>query len=310
MTVNLFKLDISQLRLLRISSDNLTAFTSPRILKLIIKSPSFDLKPKWLPDEKVVATKLGYEHKDTGEVLVSFASVGGLPNAEASVFMQLHHLKTQKTVAPKPTGELLSSVTPTEILNGEKGEAPSSDISKETLDKVDNILNPKPATPVETQPPAQPVVPAETATSGNTIRFTFERSTGDETSDTSNTVKLKSVISSVKAGDPEGWTGAFVDVDGHKAIRTLSSEGKGTRFIESEGISSDGSSDIAMIVPFRMSAGGSTNISSALFGRTMGIGTCFISSILMCPSIAKRTVRPFCLSLGSFDILVIKAASR
>ena len=70
--MNLFKLDISQLRLLRISSDNLTAFTSPRILKLIIKSPSFDLKPKWLPDEKVVTTKLGYEHKDTDEILVSF----------------------------------------------------------------------------------------------------------------------------------------------------------------------------------------------------------------------------------------------
>ena len=104
-----------------------------------------------------------------------------------------------------------------------------------------------PATPVETQP-------AKT----NTIRFTFEHSTGDETYDTSNTVKLKSVINSVRAGDPEGWTGAFVDVDGHKAIRTLSSQGKGTRFIESEGISSDGSTDVAVIVPFRMSAGGSS----------------------------------------------------
>ena len=86
MTVNLFKLDISQLRLLRISSDNLTAFTSPRILKLIIKSHSFDLKPKWLPDEKVVATKLGYEHKDIDEILVSFASVGGLPGAKERIF--------------------------------------------------------------------------------------------------------------------------------------------------------------------------------------------------------------------------------
>ena len=54
-----------------------------------------------------------------------------------------------------------------------------------------------------------------------------------------------------------------MDIDGHKAIRTLSSAGKGIRFIESEGISSDGSTDITMIVPFRMSAGGSTSISSA-----------------------------------------------
>ena len=81
---------------------------------------------------------------------------------------------------------------------------------------------------------------------------------------------MKSVINAVKAGDPEGWTGAFVDVDGHKAIRTLSSEGKGTRFIESEGISSDGSSDIAMIVPFRMSAGGSS-VSTYSFAMMKGV---------------------------------------
>lgn len=247
---------------------------------------AFDLKPKWLPDEKVIATKLGWEHKDTGEVLVSFASVGGLPNAKESIFMQRHHLETQKTVAPKPTGELLSSVTTDEILRGKPGETSSSDISRETLNKVDNILNPQPASPnpTEAQPVAptnndavtQPAVPpvatpnpapvtpetsvvtpqpAET----NTIRFTFERSSGDETSDTSNTVKLKSVINAVRAGDPEGWTGAFIDVDGHKAIRTLSSEGKGTRFIESEGFTSDGSTDVTMIVPFRMSAGGSNS---------------------------------------------------
>ncbi len=47
---------------------------------------AYDLKPKWLPDEKVVATKLGYEHKDTDEILVSFASVGGLPGAKESIF--------------------------------------------------------------------------------------------------------------------------------------------------------------------------------------------------------------------------------
>ena len=163
------------------------------------------------------------------------------------------------------------------------------DISHETLNKVDKILNPEPASPspVETQPPTppknndvvaqpQPEAPPAVGTPSpapvtpetnvatpqpaetNTIRFTFEHFTGDETSDTSNTVKLKSVINAVKAGNPEGWTGAFVDVDGHKAIRTLSSVGKGTRFIESEGFTSDGSTDVTMIVPFKMSSGGST----------------------------------------------------
>ena len=47
---------------------------------------AYDLKPKWLPDEKVVATKLGHEHKDTDEILVSFASVGGLHGAKESIF--------------------------------------------------------------------------------------------------------------------------------------------------------------------------------------------------------------------------------
>ena len=47
---------------------------------------TYDLKPKWLPDEKVVATKLGYEHKDTDEILVSFAFVGGLPGAKFNIF--------------------------------------------------------------------------------------------------------------------------------------------------------------------------------------------------------------------------------
>lgn len=47
---------------------------------------TYDLKPKRLPDEKVVATKLGYEHKDTDEILVSFASVGGLPGAKFNIF--------------------------------------------------------------------------------------------------------------------------------------------------------------------------------------------------------------------------------
>lgn len=225
-------------------------------------------KPKHYKDSEIVATRLGWELKKTGEILSSFAFAGGLPNPVKSVYLKKRGL----TIEPPRAAPAEPATTP-RVEVPTVGETPSSDISKETLDKVDNILNPKPATPTETQPPVavtpspapetnvvtpQPVVPAETATSGNTIRFTFERSTGDETSDTSNTVKLKSVISAVKAGDPEGWTGAFVDVDGHKAIRTLSSEGKGTRFIESEGISSDGSSDIAMIVPFRMSAGGSS----------------------------------------------------
>ena len=243
-------------------------------------------KPKHYKDSEIIATRMGWELKKTGEILSSFAFAGGLPNPVESVYLKKHGL----TIEPPRAAPAEPATTP-RVEVPTVGGTPSSDISKETLDEVDNILNPKPATPVETQPPTppknndvvtqpqpavppvavtpspapetnvvtpQPVAPAETTTSGNTIRFTFERSTGDETSDTSGTVKLKSVINAVRAGDPEGWTGAFVDVDGHKAIRTLSSVGKGTRYVESEGITSDGSTDVTLIVPFRMSAGGSS----------------------------------------------------
>lgn len=236
-------------------------------------------KPKHYKDSEIIATRMGWELKKTGEILSSFAFAGGLPNPVESVYLKKHGL----TIEPPRAAPAEPATTP-RVEVPTVGETPSSDISKETLNEVDKILNPQPASPnpAETQPaqptvppvvntpsPApvtsetnvvtpQPVAPAETTTSGNTIRFTFERSTGDETSDTSGTVKLKSVINVVRAGDPEGWTGAFVDVDGHKAIRTLSSEGKGTRYIESEGFTSDGSTDVTLIVPFRMSAGGSS----------------------------------------------------
>ena len=235
-------------------------------------------KPKHYKDSEIVATRLGWELKKTGEILSSLAFAGGLPNPVESVYLKKRGL----TIEPPRAAPAEPATTP-RVETPTVGEAPSSDISKETLDKVDNILNPpQPATPVETQPAVPPVVstpspapvetqpavppvvstpspaPAETATSANTIRFTFERSAGDETYDTSNTVKLKSVNSSVRSGEPEGWTGAFVDVDGHKAIRTLSSVGKGIRYVESEGFTSDGSTNVTIIVPFKMSAGGST----------------------------------------------------
>ena len=216
-------------------------------------------KPKHYKDSELIATRMGWELKKTGEILSSFASAGGLPNPVESVYLKKHSL----TIEPPRAAPAEPATTP-RVETPTVGEAPSPDISKETLDKVDNILNPQPATPVAPATPEtpvvtpQPVAPAETATSGNTIRFTFEQTSGDETSDTTGTVKLKSVINAARAGDPEGWTGAFVDVDGHKAIRTLSSVGKGTRFIESEGFTSDGSTDVTMIVPFRMSAGGSS----------------------------------------------------
>ena len=77
----------------------------------------------------------------------------------------------------------------------------------------------------------------------------------------------------IRAGEPEGWAGAFGEVDGHKTMRSLvAGEGKGIRYIESEGLTSDGSTDSALIVPFKQQAGGATGAGFSVIthkGRTI-----------------------------------------
>ena len=45
-------------------------------------------KPKHYKDSEIVATRLGWELKKTGEILSSFASAGGLPNPVESVYLK------------------------------------------------------------------------------------------------------------------------------------------------------------------------------------------------------------------------------
>ena len=76
--------------------------------------------------------------------------------------------------------------------------------------------------------------------------------------------KLKTENNAVRAGEPEGWVGAFGEVDGHKVMfASARGENKGVRYIESEGIGSDGSSDSAIIVPFKAT---STDLKAGPFG--------------------------------------------
>lgn len=116
-----------------------------------------------------------------------------------------------------------------------------------------------------TQPPAAPPKETETAAespaakSTTSVKFTFDRlaATAAEAVGSNNTAKLKTLNNAERAGEPLDWAGAFGEDDGHKIMRSLvAGEGKGIRFIESEGLTSDGSSDSAIVFPFKQLSGG------------------------------------------------------
>ncbi|MDK6726617.1 hypothetical protein QP713_07815 [Neisseria mucosa] len=125
---------------------------------------------------------------------------------------------------------------------------------------------PAPVTPAN--PPAnsdqaqsQPAAKPETS-----IKFTFEgvAATATEVVGSNGTSKLKTENNSIPSGEPDEWAGAFGEVDGHKVMfASARGENKGNRYIESEGISSDGSSDSAIIVPFKAT---SADLKSGAFG--------------------------------------------
>lgn len=122
-----------------------------------------------------------------------------------------------------------------------------------------------------TQPPAAPPKEAEAETekpkqndSGSqdaattSAVFNFEglEASAAEAVGNDSKTKLKTIINSAKAGEPEGWAGAFAEQDGHRVMVAATSKGKGVRYIETEGIESDGTSDSAVVFPFKISAGG------------------------------------------------------
>ena len=56
-------------------------------------------KPKHYKDSEVIATRLGWELKKTGEILSSFAFAGGLPKPDESEYIKKHGLMIVKTDA-------------------------------------------------------------------------------------------------------------------------------------------------------------------------------------------------------------------
>ncbi len=70
-------------------------------------------KPKHYKDSEIVATRLGWELKKTGEILSSFAFAGGLPNPVESVYLKKHGLTIGPTKAAPAVGTPIPApVTP------------------------------------------------------------------------------------------------------------------------------------------------------------------------------------------------------
>ena len=144
---------------------------------------------------------------------------------------------SETPVAPTPT--------PAEPPKAEEGGKPTGQPATPPAEPTAE----QPVT-VETPPEAKP----ETA-----VKFTFDglEATAAEAVGSNETAKLKTLNNAERAGEPLGWAGAFGEDDGHKIMRSLvAGEGNGIRFIESEGLTSDGSSDSAIVFPFKQLSGG------------------------------------------------------
>ena len=62
-------------------------------------------KPKHYKDSEIIATRMGWELKKTGEILSSFAFAGGLPNPVKSVYLKKRGLTIEPAAPANPTEE-------------------------------------------------------------------------------------------------------------------------------------------------------------------------------------------------------------
>jgi tailfiber like protein len=176
---------------------------------------------------------------------------------QKSFEMQLEALK-KEMAAMKAAGTVTPSPTnPPQSDSGSQGNQPANSGTSQGGASAAQPTTPAPATPAAPAPAAKP----ETS-----IKFTFDgvEATATEAVGSNGTSKLKTLNNSIQSGEPDEWAGAFGEVDGHKVMfASARGENKGNRYIESEGIGSDGSSDSAIIVPFKAT---SADLKSGAFG--------------------------------------------
>ena len=82
-------------------------------------------KPNWVKQDEVIPTVLGWENKNTGEILVSLTSVGGAANPQPSKYMDIHGIENTVTPVVTPVVTTLTMTQKTMSLN----ETDSKDIS-------------------------------------------------------------------------------------------------------------------------------------------------------------------------------------
>lgn len=196
---------------------------------------------------------------------------------QKSFEMQLEALKTEMA-AMKAAGTVTPSpANPPQSDSGSQGATGTSEATSEQQPpKADNgsgqggTATAQPTTPVAPAPttpaPVTPANPPENSDQAQSqpaakpetsIKFTFDgvAVTATEIVGSNGTSKLKTENNSIKSGEPDEWVGAFGEVDGHKVMfASAAGTDKGVRYIESDGIASDGSSDSAIIVPIKISA--------------------------------------------------------
>ncbi|WNU98187.1 hypothetical protein RSJ68_05580 [Neisseria sp. DTU_2020_1000833_1_SI_GRL_NUU_006] len=173
---------------------------------------------------------------------------------QKSFEMQLEALKTEMA-AMKAAGTVTPSLANTP--QSDSGSQGATATAQPTTPVAPAPTTPAPVTPANPltnsdQAQSQPAAKPETS-----IKFTFDgvAVTATEIVGSNGTSKLKTENNSIKSGEPDEWVGAFGEVDGHKVMfASAAGTDKGVRYIESDGIASDGSSDSAIIVPIKISA--------------------------------------------------------
>lgn len=223
-------------------------FDNCHVAENLVHNQLVDVTTKWNGRNNKVDVVKNYTPSGFGEMIMQ-EKLAALSEELTALKAKVAALGAGNTssethVAPTPT--------PAEPPKAEEGGKPTGQPATPTAEPTAE----QPAT-VETPSEVKP----ETA-----IKFTFDglEATAAEAVDSVETAKLKTILNAPKAGEPEGWAGAFGEEDGHKVMRTMTTADKGVRFIETEGITSDGAADTAIIVPFKAAKGGNAGSAYAV----------------------------------------------
>ncbi|OFO38455.1 hypothetical protein HMPREF3047_07015 [Neisseria sp. HMSC075C10] len=162
-------------------------------------------------------------------------------------------------------------------------EAEITKLKASTVGKAsETVTQPTPETAVpkadSATPKAEPEQPTSTANeqpapaaTETSIKFTFNglKSSATEAIGSNSEARLTSVINALRAGEPEGWTGAFGEEGNIRYMKAQAGEnGRGHRYIESSGVSAATGTPTTVIMPFKLEKGGTPGAAFILLPMT------------------------------------------